>query len=77
MLKFFIFVILVNVLATKRTQAKEDTIEFKEGFETETTFDDAIGNCASRPIRKSKIFSAKPEVSQMSFKNSDKLYLIE
>jgi hypothetical protein len=59
MFEYYILVILLNLLLKKGSQAKEDIIELKEQLERGRSFDDAVGNCTSRPIIKSKIFSVK------------------
>jgi hypothetical protein len=60
----FIIVILLHLVLIKETKAKADVIEMKDMWSGTTTFGDAVENCAQRPTRTSKVFSANPPVSQ-------------
>jgi hypothetical protein len=63
MLKEYIVLILLHLLVIKESKSKEDAITMKEIWEGDTTFDDAIGNCAQRPSIKKKLFIGSPPVS--------------
>jgi hypothetical protein len=45
MSKYLIIVTFLHVIMTKEIHAKEEDFELTYWKETETTFDDAIGNC--------------------------------
>jgi hypothetical protein len=64
MFKEYIVVLLLHLLLIKDSEAKEDVIKMELINDFEIVLDKAIGNCAHRPTRRSKLFSVTPPVSQ-------------
>jgi hypothetical protein len=60
--------LLLHVM-TEEINAKGD-FELTEWKEFQTDFDNAMGNCEERPVRKTKWFIGKSPVSQLRFKTS-------
>jgi hypothetical protein len=62
-----VMLLLLHVIMAVEINVKGD-FELTEWKEFQTDFDDAMGNCKERPVRKTKWFVGKSPVSLLRYK---------